>query len=174
VPARVLINFVDLLLNLFSAGLADLHLRLEVFTDSALVAFHFSNFAVDVIDLLAERCKPAAAGRILPIRANLEADTREELLDGRWSPTTEMPPPTAEISSSVQTFFGFFFSLVWSFPVFGSLGATVPAAAGGGCGAEGAGGWDCGAGLAEPESELDCVDCAGQFRVAKEARTLAE
>src|SRR5882672_3676195 len=84
-----------------------------------------------------------------------------------------MLPPTTEISSSVQTFFGFFFSLAWSFPALGSFGAAVPAAAGAGCGAAGAGGWDCGAGLPAPESEPDCEDCAKQFRVAKEARTLA-
>src|SRR6266849_2969665 len=84
-----------------------------------------------------------------------------------------MLPPTAEISSSVQIFFGFFFSLAWSFPALGSFGAAVPTAAGGGCGAAGAGGWDCGVGLGEPESEPDWEDCAGQFRVAKEARTLA-
>src|SRR5882672_8025172 len=72
-----------------------------------------------------------------------------------------MLPPTAEISSSVQTFFGFFFSLAWSFTVLWSLT----------CGAAAAGGWDCGAGLAESESEPDWEDCAGQFRVAKKART---
>src|SRR5882724_1499847 len=84
-----------------------------------------------------------------------------------------MLPPTTEISSSVQTFFGFFFSLAWSFPALGSFGAAVPAAAGAGCGAAGAGGWDCGAGLPAPESEPDCEDCARQLREANEARTLA-
>src|ERR1700682_5323781 len=72
-----------------------------------------------------------------------------------------MLPPTAEISSSVQTFFGFLFSLACPFPLFWSLPSVVPA------------GSDCGAGLAEPESEPDCEDCARQVRVAKEAKTLA-
>jgi len=68
VPARVLFNFVDLLLNLCSAGLADLHLGLDILANASLGAPHFLDFAVKVFGLLAERRKPAAiVGRIPPI-----------------------------------------------------------------------------------------------------------